>query len=400
MKFSLRKLFGTLQINVLMVVALMVLNTLVLLSMNADYERIDKVERQKSMIQSVMDTDLSDFEFARIEIEGTLNRLEVMVQFQYETPAYDFIYPFLQPNPKKLEHSQKKLEVRLDTVKQKALNYLNATANERKRAMIRLESASRSYSLALFESQSFIAQTLKSRTMLLFAIMLFTLLWSLLLFGSIRKTSVLLMKDLFAVMQVDNPKIVSQFETQEINAIALKLRQNSGEAFNPTLQDAVTQLYNYDGMLRMYNQRFLKKQGQQHIFVCIFEIDNYTKLVNHYPDSVIHPILTKMSSLFNLHKQQNDIVSRIDDSHFLIVMSRNSKEKALQECESIRAAIDVKKFKVPNNAFRITLSGGFAAKTMAQSIDDAIKNAREYLQIAIKKGRNRVAEMRDHTEVI
>lgn len=400
MKYSIKKLFGTLQMNVLMVIMLLALNIALLLSMHADFERSGNIDEQFTLIDKIVTVDKSNIKYAKIETSGDISQLKVLAQFFQNGPAYDVIYPFLLDENSNLQETLEKLNIRHDTLDKACTAYIKSGSKNEKYRLMRLESAGKNYKLSLTEVQHTIIETIRSRSMLLFAVLLFTALWTLLLFGSVRKNSALIMNDVTFIMQIDSSRSSAKFNTMEMNSIAMKLRQSSGDSFNPTIQDPVTQLFNYDGMVRTYNQKYLKKQGQLHLFVCIFEIDNYTKLVNHYPDSVIHPILTKIASILNLHKHQNDIVARIDENHLLIIMNRPVKDKALHECEAIRAAIDMKKFKVPNNAFRITVSGGFAAKTMAQSIDDVIKNSREYLQIAIKKGRNRIAEIRDHTEVI
>ncbi|MEJ2468962.1 MAG: diguanylate cyclase, partial [Campylobacterales bacterium] len=126
-------------------------------------------------------------------------------------------------------------------------------------------------------------------------------------------------------------------------------------------------------------------------FVCIFEIDNYSKLVNHFPQSVIDPILIKITSIMKLHKMQNDLIGRIQGGQFIAVFVRSDKQKAMDDCDHIRQMIEENRFKMPHDSFPITMSGGFTSKTATHTLDDSVKNATERLRVAQNKGGNAIS---------
>lgn len=136
------------------------------------------------------------------------------------------------------------------------------------------------------------------------------------------------------------------------------------------------------------------------VFVCLFEIDNYAKITNHYPESVIDPILVKIASFIKLHKMQSDLVARYEDGKFLMVLFRNEKRKAFEECENVRLMVEGNRFKLPHDSIPVTLSGVFLRKQPEQTLDSTVKKAEDSLEEAYNEGRNILIEYRSHRKML
>ena len=166
----------------------------------------------------------------------------------------------------------------------------------------------------------------------------------------------------------------------------------------PDLIDPVTEIHNYKGLLQVYSN--LKSKNESNfVSVCVFEVDYFKQLDEKYPKEFTQSVLKKIAFIISLNKQHHDVVARCDKAQFCVVFSRNTKEQAYKDCETIRNTIADTIFKVPRGeALKLTVSGGFTIKPGNKTLAEAIEQAKEIIVTAQENGRNRIAQLRDHAE--
>ena len=133
--------------------------------------------------------------------------------------------------------------------------------------------------------------------------------------------------------------------------------------------------------------------------VCVFEIDNFKELEKGLSKEYTQSVLKKISFIISLYEQPTDVIARTEYDQFTIILSRETKTRAFNDCEAMRKSIEETVFNTPHGGTVVfTLSGGFFMKPNNKSLEDAIMQAREILQTAKTNGKNRIAQIKDHAE--
>ena len=409
MKTSIKKLLSSVQFNALLLLLITVITSLVLASATATFDRVDNMAQQEEMVKTIAKKDRKDPALDQIQVEGILTRLPILIdRFQSDTP-YELINTIFFREAQERSEYADVLRTRYRQLADAATLYFrNDTDETRKRTEEVLKAqkeemliAVNAYVYALYPMSKLQNGVLYQYFFVTAIGLGFILLWTLIVIFTSNKASRYILSDIHSLIQQDSGKrITDKLNTSEINSLALKLRQDSGEsALTPSKKDDITQLPNYEGVKTSFEQRAPGSKKLQ-TFVCIFEIDSFPKMANHFPQSVIDPILVKIASIMKLHQMQNDQIGRIQGGQFIAVFVRQEKEKALDDCDHIRQMIEDNRFKLPHNSFPITVSGGFSSKMGSQTLDDAVKNAREYLKLAQDKGGNMISQAKNSPKIL
>ena len=99
-----------------------------------------------------------------------------------------------------------------------------------------------------------------------------------------------------------------------------------------------------------------------------------------------------------MYEQPLDITAQLDDDHIVCVLSRNSKQSAMEDCEKILHSIEESSFNTEKGLMKITLSAGFLLKIPVKSIEEAIDDALKLVEKAKESGGNRIAQLRDRAD--
>ena len=409
MKTSIKKLLSSVQFNAVLLMLLTVITGLLLASATATFNRIDNMALQEQMVKAITAKERKDPAFDLIQVEGILARLPIMTDRLESDEVYEFVNSFFFDETTRRAQYADILRDRYRQLAAAATTFFHVASEDmdnRTDAELRTQRqevliAADAYVFALYPMTKLQNAVLRQYFFLTGLGLGLILLWSLVVIFASSKASRYILSDVHALIQQEGGKRIGEkINTSEINTLALKLRQESGEAaLVPSKKDDVTQLPNYDGIKTAFEQRAPGSKKLQ-TYVCIFEIDNFSKLANHFPQSVIDPILIKIASIMKLHQMQNDQIGRIQGGQFIAVFVRQEKDKALDDSDHIRQMIEDNRFKLPHNSFPITVSAGFAAKMTSQTLDDAVKSAREYLKIAQEKGGNMVAQAKNSTKIL
>lgn len=398
MKTSIKQLFGSLHFHIVMIILLILAVGAIGVSAKATFVRIDNLDRQKNLVEQSLILNKDDLKYAQIKADGIVQQLPILISELESSSFFAFLNDiYIKDGHEKLKQIGV-IKVRYESFAKKVkLYFFNETGSAPLR--IGLQQSVDRYILAL-QPLLLIETTSLHYHFIFFSIGLIILLvWSLFLLAAARNVSGIITNDIQNAVMQESSRSSYKYRTLELNSLALKLRQQSDDTALASQKDPLTMLLNYDGLQKSFSQRYAKTKGS-HIHLCLFEIDNYTKLANHYPESVLEPIILKITSILKLHKQQNDLLARIGANQFLAVFIRAEKQKAFKDADHIRQMVEDNRFKLPHSSIPITLSGGFATKSSAQTLDDTFKNTKEYLAIALNKGGNTIAQLKDNTKVI
>lgn len=399
MKISVKKLLSSVQFNVLITLLLTVLTALIMLSSYATQQRVMNIEVQEQLVKKSMILDRNDLKYAQIESEGIARRLPILIDALASEQFYELLNALVFNESEQRRPLIKILRRHADTLNDAMMAYFHSDTHLITKRR-NLQTAVNDYLVALQPVTLLQAEVLRRYFVAAGIGLGLVAFWLLIVLMLAKRASVNILGDIHTVLQQDSTvRSQTKLSTTEMNSISLKLRSEGADTIIPSKQDPVTQLPNYESIKSAFDRRPAKSKNL-HIAVCIFEIDNYPKMVNHYPQSVIDPVLIKIASIMKLHKMPNDYIGRINDSQLMTIFVRPEKKKAFEECDHIRQMIEDNRFKLPHNSFHISVSGGFTVKTPSQTLDDAVKNAKAHLKVAQERGGNVIAEVKSTPKIL
>jgi len=233
------------------------------------------------------------------------------------------------------------------------------------------------------------------REIIIYASVIFGLIFLLLIYKKLR----IVINDIESIYGFSTKNGAYQIQTIEVESILLKYKKgSSSDTNNPAHFDTLTKLKNLQGLIHIFNS---SKAYQKHnaVTICMFEIDNYAMLRRKYDSEFLDSVRKKIAFMLSLYEQPIDIIASLEESKFILLLGRNTKVEALEECEKIRQSVAETFFKVPKGEkVTITLSGGFIVKPTNKSINDSIEHTRDILKKAQDKGTNHIAQLRDYAE--
>jgi diguanylate cyclase (GGDEF)-like protein len=400
MKHSIKKIFGNL-IGFLSIISIIVtLITLLTVEEHLSYKKIDNLKNQKKTINSLTNLEKHDMELALIEFNAKSNQLRYDINKLKELNKYNYTGKVLFSNTDEYMKDLSKLESLTNSFNEAAKEYYSKdlNKNELKKKKEKLKDAF--VSINKFIDQIIIKDTtykeekfflFEKIIFALFLICIFTLFWY-------KKRLHLIYLDLVSLYAME--KRNTDIFTQEADAIQLRMKKKPKEEENPAMIDPVTQIKNHLGMANSYaSKKGLKDSNITS--VTIFEIDNFSKQKRVFSQEFTQHILKKVAFTISLHEQATDVIARTDYNQFTVILSRHSKEQTLKDVDIIRQSISEIKFKEPGGGpVTVTVSGGYVVKPANQSLEEALRIAKEILYVAKKRGKNSIAQSKDLNKLV
>ncbi len=399
MKVSINKIFSNWLVFNFITLVLVVLSTLAILQDKNTFQKVHLLDEQSILIDEIYNLGREDLELSNIQFRGKSTKLENSLKDMALYYNLDYIGNFILGE--KPDHD-KELEDLVSLTKNfisKTSKWYNVnTQNLASREVSFLESHTRIndyINKLLIKELKYIEAKSVLKEYLMYATLFFVLmniLWY-------AKRFSLIKKDLEALYSVDHDFDSSPLQIKEIESIYKRMSRKPQTNENPANVDPITEINNLKGLSYEFANRKNAKDSN-FTTVCIFEVDHFRALDKKYPKDFTQSVLKKFSFMLSLHKQNTDIIARVDYDKFAIVMSRSSQELAFKDSEKIRKSLIETVFKAPktNQSLKFTISGGFVIKPTNKTLEDSLKQAKEILQTAIKKGRNKIAQLRDHAE--
>lgn len=400
MKTSVKKLFGAIQGYVVLILLLTIAVGLISLSALPSFERVKNVNAQLVLVTKVMNLDHNDLQFARIEMHGVRAQMASMINKLESTAPYEVINQYHIKEHQKRQDMLPALMERYNAFIASTEAYFDGdvkTSLAKRRFM--MEQAASQYRETLYAFSALQDDTIEKLHEIVNAGMVLLLVVISLIFLFVGRVDRKILSDINALMWQESARASYVFKTSEFHSLAHRLSQENSGKMASAMKDSTTGLLNYEGLQRLFAQRFTKANATN-VHVCYLEIDNFKALTEKYQKRTVDEIIMKIASIFKLYQNPIDIVARVDNNHFIAVFARTEKKKAFTEFDNIRSTIAGTRFRLDDQKSPVTLSGGFTSKSSTQTLDDVVKNAKKYLMVAIEMGGNVIAEPQDLNKVL
>ncbi len=397
MKYSIKRIFEHLKFYLLFIFILASLAVLLTFEEQLSFDKINNLNNQKKIIQTLTHLDTDDIELALIQFNGKSTQLHQEIDKLKMLYKYNITDRYILRNEKEYFNDLKRLSMLTDKFNHAAHQYYVTSENQKlkKEAKAELDKSlneiMQQIDTMLFKSLTYNQQKfdiVKILVIITFFLILFATFWY-------RKMLTAILRDIEYLFQVDKTKNDYEIFSLEADAIALRMNRKTVVQNNPTMLDPVTEINNYKGLVNSYGAKKGLKDSN-FTAVTILEVDNFSKSNRAFTQEVTQAILRKVAYTISLHEQPIDVIARTDYNQFTVVLSRSSKEQLFKDMEIIRESISELKFTAPDHGpIHITVTGGFVIKPNNTSLEEAMKQAKEILEYAKTTGNNRIFQLRD-----
>ena len=390
MKHSIKKIFWHLKSYLSFVLFMALLSVMVLMEHQLSIDKVDNLQNQKKIINSLLSLSQKDKELALIQFNGKSVQLLQKIDELKTIYKYNFTDKYLLDNAQDYLHDLQALSSLTREFNKVANAYYNGKTDKKNldRMFTKLTQHINNIIFKNIEYSKEKFTIMKYAAYFVLLLIVIATFWY-------RKMINNIYEDIRYLYQVDKKQNYNIFSI-EADAIALRMNRKSVvNDNNPNNIDQVTGINNYRGMLNSYaNKKALKSSN--FTSVTVFEIDNFSKTNRVFPQEIAQTILKKIAYTISLHEQPVDVIARTDYNQFTVILSRPSKEQTFKDANLIRESISELKFNLADKGnVKITLSGGHIIKPNNTILEEAIKQAKEILAYAKTTGKNHILQMRD-----
>ncbi len=400
MKHSIKKIFMNLNTYLFFVLFVSFVAMMLTLEQQLSFEKVNNLNHQKTIIQSLTKLDKNNIELALIQFNGKSTQLHQEIDKLKSIYKYDYTDKYIFANQDEYLKDLQKLSDLTNKFNESAHKfYVNSKKKKFREeeeqnlntAFNALNNQINSILIKNIDYNQAKYKLIKIATIVIFFIVLLsTIIY--------RKRLFSIYKDIEFLYQIDKAKRNHQIYTTEADAIAMRMNRKTVETDNPTMLDPVTGINNFKGLINSYsNKKNLKDSN--FTAVTVLEIDNFSKTRRTFSQEATQNILKKIAYTISLHEQPVDVIARTDYNQFTLIFSRASKEQAFKDVDLVRQSIEELKFNIADvGPVTITVSGGFIIKPNNTNLDEASRQAKEILQYAKTIGLNKILQTRDLAE--
>ncbi|MDD5158633.1 MAG: diguanylate cyclase [Sulfuricurvum sp.] len=387
---SIRKVFFNLKV-VLMILGIGVAVLGVQLFHISQYsERLGALKNQHLLIDKIINTDLSDQKMAAILINGAVSEINLSVKLSGQEALLDV---FVRSNEEQAS-LLRSLEISSAAFRDTALIWGESLSTSRASENTRMMNARGAFLADIDRMMDYQIHVINESiaTAKMTAIILF--FSTLVIFFLYRYRLNQIYRDIDQACSIDTDGSKKEAATQEVDFILKRLlRRSFQNSLNPTLIHPLSGLNNAKGLTALFNAKKAGKGGNM-VFLALFEIDQYELIISTFAKEDIENLFKKLGDMISLYEQPLDVIAHMEDDRIAFLLSRNSKQLALQECETIVQSVQESSFNAELGPIKITLSAGFLLKPPSKSIDETVEDAAKLIEKAKENGGNRVAQIR------
>lgn len=401
MKKSIKKIFDNLSKFLLFSTLFLFVCTLLILEQNFSFEKTKNLKKQQETLLLLKNLNKDDIDSALIQFQGKSTYLHHQINHLQSLYGYDFIGTYILANKDEYFADLQTLSKLIKEFNNAAELYFVKEELSQEQEQHNLKNFENAYAAIdnhidtlyfkdmLYNQKK--SEILELFLLLTFILVLLTTFWY-------NKRLKMIYKDIFYLYSIDNNKNAYTIVTEEVDAIALRMKRKPSVSDNPNMIDPLTEINNNKGMYSSYAEKKGMKDGN-FTSVTVLEIDTFSKTKRAFTQELSQMILKKIAFTISLHEQSTDVIARTDYNQFTIIFSRSSKEQLFKDVDMIRQSISELNFKGTNREdIKITVSGGFFIKPNSTSLEEAIRQAKEILHYAQTHGTNKIAQKRDMAE--
>ncbi len=185
-----------------------------------------------------------------------------------------------------------------------------------------------------------------------------------------------------------------------VSALTLAYAYSTQEVFDHmhTITSKLSSLVDEDQLTGLYNRRGIQRDlenlhkqwidEERNFSVILCDIDFFKDINDRYGHQVGDQVLSEIANIIKQSIRRSDMAARWGGEEFLIVLPDASQREAYQVAEKIRNTVLMFSFYHHMREIKVSLSSGVAQMRDADSIDDLIRQADNYMYQAKAKGRN------------
>lgn len=399
MKHSIKKIFQNLNTYLSFIMMISLFTLILIAEQNLSFEKVDILNKQKSIIDSLTKLKKYDAEIALIQFNAKSNQLRHEIDKLKSLYTYDYTDRYIFNNETHYLENLDILTDLIETFNQKAHNLYTNTkedkdafyADELEKNFHTLNDHINSILLTSIKYNQEKFKMVEKVAFLIFLINIIASLWY-------KKRLYYIYKDLEFLFHINKNKLDYKIYSVEADAISMRMNRKSTSGDNLSMLDPVTGINNHKGMINSYSEKKNLKDSN-FTSVSVIEIDNFSKSKRAFSQELTQNILKKIAYTISLHEQAVDVIARTDYNQFTLIFSRVSKAQAFKDTDLIRQSIEELKFNTPDKgAITITVSGGFIIKPNNTNLEEAIRQAKEILAYAKEIGTNKIFQTKDYAE--
>ena len=397
MQVSTAKTFSSVKKSYLLPILLITVLITILLSEFVSFSKLQNLQTQKEIASSIYQLSRDDLDLAQVQYSGNISRLKNEHDMLSSLYEYDYINNFT----KKFNYRNElvKLENSIQTYEDSAVQWFTKNDTNATTLYQHEKAFEKSYYELKEQINNIISQNIGFEEQRFFVELGLALVLLILLlisfFSTARKLNTV--QDDLNLLQSSDGAINGIFSTSDAEYIAKQLgraTKSTTTATPPQLLDNVSGINNYKGFMHECGSKKSQNLGN-FAALCIFSIDNFSNIEAQNTKELSEAVVKKVAFILSLYRQHHDVIGRLDHNKFAFFLSRTDKAATLHECESIRKSVEEAGFKGANGApVVITLSGGFVQKMVTQNFEEVITKASKVLNMSIKHGGNRIAQLR------
>ena len=156
--------------------------------------------------------------------------------------------------------------------------------------------------------------------------------------------------------------------------------------------DELTGLLNRRATLARFKEELARAQRQnQPLAMVVFDIDHFKLFNDKEGHAAGDAVLKHVANQLSASKRGEDVLGRIGGEEFVLLLSGQTRENALETADRLREAVAASAVGYDSRALKVTVSGGAAVLPAdGKDWDGLFAKADERLYAAKKGGRNRV----------
>lgn len=213
--------------------------------------------------------------------------------------------------------------------------------------------------------------------------------------------SILSRKEFIHKLRSDNKQLLEQ--QHSVSKELEKLKKHTQELQKEVFTDNLTGVYNDNFFLQRINEEFFRaKRYKNDLSLVLLDVDYFQKMHNEYGNEAGEYILMKVANVILNNTRNSDIIFRVRNNRFSVILPNTDEIGAYKEAERIRSAIDqtniinekffslsIAPHKRKHGVKNVTASIGIASlKEANEKPDSLVKDAENALENAKAAGGN------------
>ncbi len=387
---SIRKVFRNFKLSILIVFLLMGIITYSFINIHYDLEKIRHLATLKTQSSEVLSFESEDDDMSLRKLQQHILYMSITLDKIFELTQADPVQMYLI-NKSESEQSFSAIKSQITELASFSKQYYRFNKASDLSRVQAIQAAIPS-SIITYEEDLISVIAYKNR--IAFYITAFNAINILLIFLWYARRLSLIYKDIKVALSVDQEERTKSFASEEFAAIKRRTERRPMASGGKNLQDPLTGLLNEKGVISEFSHRG-SFSAKEYVCVTMFDMDNFKEHESNYGKSFTDTVIKKIGFIMGLEKKPADIIGRIGEDKFLMIIAREDKESAYKSMDKIRQVIEETVFKpTRSEKVSVTVSGGFALKERHEKLEHTISSAQSLVRKAKLQGKNSLARVR------